>query len=145
MMSIPRQVSATALTAAFLVCGTVTILAADEDFPTLVGRLEKEKPQFAERQQKMLDERYDLADRPAKGVTMSRGKAVQDGVRVKLADGMTWEKLAAMTPENVFHPVHVAILMRREDRSLRDFINIWIDQIEMDGTLAKIRTKWLGS
>jgi cyclohexadienyl dehydratase len=54
-------------------------------------------------------------------------------------------KLAAMAPDNVFHPVHVAVLMRREDRSLRDFINIWIDQIEMDGTLVKIRTKWLGS
>ena len=53
-------------------------------------------------------------------------------------------KLAAMAPDNVFHPVHVAILMRREDRSLQDFINIWIDQIEMDGTLAKIRAKWLG-
>jgi len=28
---------------------------------------------------------------------------------------------------------------------LQNYINIWIDQIEMDGTLAKIRTKWLGS
>jgi cyclohexadienyl dehydratase len=53
-------------------------------------------------------------------------------------------KLAAMAPDNVFHPVHVAILMRREDQTLQNFINIWIDQIEMDGTLAKIRTKWLG-
>jgi cyclohexadienyl dehydratase len=54
-------------------------------------------------------------------------------------------KLAAMAPDDVFHPVHVAILMRREDVNLRDTINIWIDQIEMDGTLGKIRTKWLGS
>ena len=53
-------------------------------------------------------------------------------------------KLAAMAPENVFHPVFVAILMRREDQTLQNYINIWIDQIEMDGTLAKIRTKWLG-
>src|SRR6201999_2768570 len=53
-------------------------------------------------------------------------------------------KLAAMDPQNVFHPVHVAILMRREDQTLQNFINIWIDQIEMDGTLAKIRRKWLG-
>jgi cyclohexadienyl dehydratase len=53
--------------------------------------------------------------------------------------------LAAMAPENVFHPVYVAILMRREDRTLKDFVNIWIDQIEMDGTLAKIKAKWLGS
>ena len=49
-----------------------------------------------------------------------------------------------MAPENVFHPVFVAILMRREDQTLQNYINIWIDQIEMDGTLAKIRAKWLG-
>lgn len=54
-------------------------------------------------------------------------------------------KLAAMDPRNVFHPVHVAILMRREDQTLQNFINIWIDQIQMDGTLARIRTKWLGA
>jgi cyclohexadienyl dehydratase len=53
-------------------------------------------------------------------------------------------KLMAMAPNNVFHPVHVAILMRREDLTLQNFIDLWIDQIEMDGTLAKIRTKWLG-
>ena len=44
----------------------------------------------------------------------------------------------------MFHPVHVAILMRREDHTLQNFVNIWIDQIELDGTLAKIKTKWLG-
>ena len=32
---------------------------------------------------------------------MSRGKPVQDGVRVKLPEGMTWEKLAALSPEEV--------------------------------------------
>ena len=32
---------------------------------------------------------------------MSKGKAVQDGVRVKLATGMTWEKLAALTPAEI--------------------------------------------
>jgi cyclohexadienyl dehydratase len=53
-------------------------------------------------------------------------------------------QLAAMSPDNVFHPVHVAALLRREDQSLQNFINIWIDQIEMDGTLARIRQSWLG-
>jgi cyclohexadienyl dehydratase len=52
--------------------------------------------------------------------------------------------LTAMAPENIFHPVHVAILLRREDRALQDFINIWIDQIELDGTLASVRETWLG-
>ena len=79
----------------------LTADAAEEDFATLVKRLQAEKPGFAERQKKLLAERYDLADRPAPGVTMSRGKPVQAGVRVKLADGQTWEKLAAMTPADI--------------------------------------------
>jgi cyclohexadienyl dehydratase len=53
-------------------------------------------------------------------------------------------RIAAMDPTNVFNPVYVAILLHREDQTLLNYINIWIDQIEMDGTLAKIRKKWLG-
>ena len=53
-------------------------------------------------------------------------------------------RLAVMDAAHVFNPVYVAILMRREDQTLQNFIDIWIDQIELDGTLAKIRTKWLG-
>jgi cytochrome c peroxidase len=76
-------------------------LAADEEFSALVRRLQHEKPDFAKRQQALLAERYDLADRPAAGVTMSRGKPVQEGVRVKLPRDMTWVKLAAMSPEDI--------------------------------------------
>jgi cyclohexadienyl dehydratase len=54
-------------------------------------------------------------------------------------------QLAAMSPESIFHPVYVAILMRREDQTLQNYVNIWIDQIEMDGTLAKVKAKWLGN
>jgi hypothetical protein len=32
---------------------------------------------------------------------MSGGKPVQDGVRVKLPSGMTWEKLATMSPDEI--------------------------------------------
>src|SRR5512141_2501878 len=74
---------------------------AVEDFTTLTKRLQAEKPKFAQRQQTLLAERYDLADRRAKGTVMSRGKPVQDGVRIKLHSGMTWEKLAALSPEEV--------------------------------------------
>ncbi|MDQ3212170.1 MAG: cytochrome B6, partial [Acidobacteriota bacterium] len=56
---------------------------------------------FAKRQQDLLNARYDLANRPAQGVTMSRGKAVQDGVRVKLPANRTWERLAAMSPTEI--------------------------------------------
>ena len=84
-----------------MLCFALTAAAADEDFSTLTKRLQAEKPTFAERQQTLLKKRYDLADRPAKGTTMSRGKPVQDGVRVKLPEGATWEKLAALSPEEI--------------------------------------------
>jgi cytochrome c peroxidase len=49
----------------------------------------------------LLDERYDLSNKPASGVTMARGKPVQEGIRVKLPKDVTWEKLADMTPEDI--------------------------------------------
>jgi len=73
-----------------------------EDFATTVTRMKGEKPAIMARQQALLNERYDLSNRPAPGVTMTRGKPVQEGVRVKLpAGGMTWDKLAALTPEEI--------------------------------------------
>jgi len=72
-----------------------------EDFATIMARMKAAKPGVMKRQMDLLNARYDLADRPAKDVTMSRGKPVQEGVRVKLPQGMTWEKLQAMSPEEV--------------------------------------------
>jgi len=97
----PLVLSLTALAAVLFVCGAVTIAAAEEDFPTLLKRLQQGKPEFAKRHQALLAERYDLADRRAQGVTMSRGKPVQEGVRLRLPKDMTWEKLAAMLPEDI--------------------------------------------
>jgi cytochrome c peroxidase len=60
------------------------------------------KPAVMQRQSALLADRYDLADRPMPGVKMSGGrKAVQGGVRVKLPSGMTWDRLAGMTPEEI--------------------------------------------
>ena len=56
------------LVLALLVGGVATGVIIAEDFTALVDRLQKEKPKFAKRQQTLLAERYDLADRPAKGV-----------------------------------------------------------------------------
>ena len=78
-----------------------TSIAAEEDFNSLVKRLQADKPKFAKRQQNLLNERYDLADRMVQGVTMSRGKGVQAGVRVKLPAGTSWEKLASLSPEEI--------------------------------------------
>lgn len=89
-----------ALSAACLLVAA-PLRAQVEDFATLVKRLEAGKPKFAQRQKDLLAERYNLADQPAAGVTMSRGKPVQGGVRVKLPPGATWDKLAAMTPDDI--------------------------------------------
>src|SRR3982751_6068161 len=60
------------------------------------------KPAVMQRQSQLLSDRYDLADRPIPGVKMSGGrKTVQGGVRVKLPAGMSWDKLAGMTPADI--------------------------------------------
>ena len=59
------------------------------------------KPKIEKQHADLLKERYDLSNRPAQGVTMSRGKPVQEGVRAKLPPGMTWESLAAMSPAEI--------------------------------------------
>lgn len=73
----------------------------DEDFRSVMTRMSAEKPAIMKRQLALLQARYDLANRPAGGVTMSRGKAVQAGVRVKLPAGVTWEQLGRMTPNDI--------------------------------------------
>ena len=73
-----------------------------QDFDKVMARMSAAKPEIMQRQMKLLEERYDLSDRPAAGVTMSRGKPVQEGVRAKLpAEVKSWEDLAAMTPEEI--------------------------------------------
>ena len=72
-----------------------------EPFSKIMAKMKAEKAKIMARQMKLLQERYDLNNRPAKGITMSRGKPIQEGVRVKLPKGITWEKLAAMSPEEI--------------------------------------------
>jgi cytochrome c peroxidase len=73
-----------------------------ESFQKIVDRMEAAKPKIAEQHNALLKERYDLSDKPAKGVTMSRGKPIQEGIRVKLPAGVkSWQDLAAMTPEQI--------------------------------------------
>jgi len=73
----------------------------DIDFDAMMKRLQAEKPQIMQRQMQLLQERYDLSDNPAKDVTMFRGKPIQQGVRVKLHGGVTWDDLAKMTPDEI--------------------------------------------
>jgi cytochrome c peroxidase len=71
------------------------------DFDSMMKKDVEDKPKFMQRQKEMLERRYDLSDRPS-DVKMSGGsKFVQEGVRVKLPEGMTWERLAAMSPDEI--------------------------------------------
>jgi cytochrome c peroxidase len=72
-----------------------------EEFTALMERMKKAKPDIMKRQRDLLDQRYDLSDRKAQGVTMARGKPIQEGVRVILPEGVTWEQLASMPAEEI--------------------------------------------
>jgi cytochrome c peroxidase len=72
-----------------------------ETFASIMARMTKAKPAIEKEHTDLLNARYDLANRPAQGITMSRGKPVQGGVRVRLPEGVTWEKLAAMSPDEI--------------------------------------------
>jgi cytochrome c peroxidase len=72
-----------------------------ESFASIMARMKSAKPAIEKRQSDLLSERYDLSNRPASGVMMERDKPIQEGVRVKLSEGMTWEKLTSMSPEEI--------------------------------------------
>jgi cytochrome c peroxidase len=77
------------------------IAVNEEDFQTVFARMRAAKVEVEKRQRDLLASRYDLSDRPVTGVSMSRGKAIQGGIRVKLPAGATWDALAKMTPDEI--------------------------------------------
>jgi cytochrome c peroxidase len=82
--------------------GPTYLPVVEVDFATVRASDIAAKPDVMQRQRALLADRYDLSDRPATGVMMSGGrKAVQQGVRVKLPAGVTWEQLAAMSPDEI--------------------------------------------
>jgi cytochrome c peroxidase len=74
---------------------------AQESFQEVLARMSAAKAGIQKRHLELLKQRYDLDDRPAEGVTMSKGKPVQAGPRAKLSDRQTWEKLAAVPAEEI--------------------------------------------
>jgi len=100
-----RRIAVGVMSLVVAVAGLAVLSAQDdplvksEPLPDVIARTQKEKPSFAKRQLDLLNARYDLSNRPATGVTMTRGKPVQGGVRVKLPANTTWSQLAAMSPE----------------------------------------------
>ena len=73
----------------------------EEPISAAITRMTAAKPEIMRRQMALLEERYDLSDRSAPGVTMSRGKPVQQGTRVKTASGASFDQLAQMSPEDI--------------------------------------------
>lgn len=72
-----------------------------EPFATTMARMKAAQPAIQKRQADLLAERYDLADRAAAGSTMSRGKPVQAGVRVKPPAGTSWAQLAGLNATEI--------------------------------------------
>lgn len=60
-----------------------------------------DKPKVMAEQRKLLESRYDLTPHPDPEVKMSRGKPVCVGPTARLKEGMDWDKLAAMKPEEI--------------------------------------------
>lgn len=72
-----------------------------EPFDSTMARMKAAKPEVMKRHMDLLKKRYDLSDRPVKDVKMSRGKPVQEGVRAKLPQGVTWKQLGEMSPAEI--------------------------------------------
>jgi cytochrome c peroxidase len=112
----PTLISIRTFVVAAAVCAVVMAIASADPLPpdstyrplpTLpldVVRKNDEaaKPSVLSRQRSLLEQRYDLSDKPIPGARMSAGKkAVQGGVRVKLPSGVTWDQLGNMRAEEI--------------------------------------------
>jgi cytochrome c peroxidase len=73
----------------------------EKSFDEIMKKDVTDKPKYMKRQMELLERRYDLSDRPS-DVMMSGGrKPIQEGIRIKLPEGMTWEKLVMMPPQEI--------------------------------------------
>jgi cytochrome c peroxidase len=77
------------------------VLLGEESFQAMLAKDKAEKPTIMARQQKLLQERYNLERRVEDKVTMTRGKPIPVGPATRLPNGMTWEKLASLEPSEV--------------------------------------------
>jgi cytochrome c peroxidase len=77
------------------------VLLGEESFQAMVARDKADKGAVMARQQKLLEERYDLTPHPDGKVKMWHGKPIPVGPTAKLPDGMTWEKLGGLTPAQI--------------------------------------------
>jgi len=79
-------------------------LNADQPFTTFEEVKENEsaaKPDVMARQRELLAARYDLEPRLDPQATMSRGKPLCVGPTARLPDGLTWESIAELSPDEI--------------------------------------------
>jgi cytochrome c peroxidase len=73
-------------------------------FAEFRSRMEKQRPSVDKAARAILEARFDLTCKAAKGVTMSRGKAQPIGPAARLPKGVkSWEDYAALSPDDIKH------------------------------------------
>jgi len=72
-----------------------------EPLSSVIARMKAAKAGVMQRQMALLAERYDLSRRVANDVKMTRGKPIPVGPAARLANGITWDSLAAMSPNEI--------------------------------------------
>jgi cytochrome c peroxidase len=77
------------------------VILGQESFEQMMTKDKAGKDAVMARQKKLLEERYDLSAKTDSKVTMSRGKPIPVGPATRLPEGITWEKLAAMSAEDI--------------------------------------------
>jgi cytochrome c peroxidase len=76
-------------------------LVGQVSFAEMLAKDKEAKAGIVARQKALLEERYDLAARPHDTIKMTRGKPIPVGPTAKLSDGITLEKLAEMSSDEI--------------------------------------------
>jgi cytochrome c peroxidase len=77
------------------------VLLGQESFADMMRKDLAAKDKVMARQHKLLEQRYNLKPDLDPKAKMSRGKPLAVGPVVKLPEGMTWERLAEMSPKEI--------------------------------------------
>jgi cytochrome c peroxidase len=121
------------------------VILGQETFDKMMATDKANKNAVVARQAKLLEDRYDLSVKVDKKVTMTRGKPVPVGPATKLPSGLSWEKLAAMSPEEIKtkglfpkgflplpHPNHLVGGMLFSQRQVKDFPRLLRFDLDFD-------------
>lgn len=72
-----------------------------QTFEEIMKQDVEQKPRVMETQRKLLESRYILEPKLDRNVTMSRGKPLPVGPTARLKQGLTWEQLGKMSPDEI--------------------------------------------